>query len=152
MTPRTSNLRCAASPVGASAEVVGGDGDPVGEGGRVGVSVKDVLVNDPAAELPDVDGGGKVAVSPVADVVGAGGAEVMPVSLLMLGTGVVVDSPEPGTGTEGLGTVVMTVVATVVVAVVVVGVETEVSQPLIVTVTVVAASIDGVSLLFLMMF
>lgn len=155
-------MRVAAPPVGAGAEVIGEVGDPVGEGGRVGVSVKDVLVNDPAAELPVSDGGGKASVVLGADVLGAdvvgadvvgpAGAEVMPVSELMLGTGVVADSPEPGTGTEKLGTVVMTVVAMVVVAVVVVGIETKVSQPLTVTVTVVAASVDDVSLLFLKMF
>ena len=112
----------AAPPVGAGAEVVGEDGDPVGDGGRdiLEVSLKEVSVKEELAAELAADGA-MVGVSPRADVaeVGAAGAGVVPVPagtppepeivsvvLLRVGVGVVDDSAEPGTGTAGVETVV----------------------------------------------
>lgn len=118
MASMKSNLGSAAPPVGAGAEVVGEEGDPVGDGGRemLEVSPKVVSVKEELAA-----GGAMVGVSTGADVVvvGAVSAGVMPVPagtppepeivsvvLLMVGVGVVDDSAEPGTGTGAVETVV----------------------------------------------
>lgn len=81
-----------APPVGIGGVAVEVVGEPVTP------SVDVAIAEEPAAEL--TAGGGNVTVSPGEDVagVGAAGAGVVPMAvLIMLGTGVVEDVTEPGT-------------------------------------------------------